>query len=86
MKTFNNIAFATLLGASALAMTTAAASAHIVCNAEGDCWHTHAEYNYAPSLGLIIHPDNWRWKEGERHAWREHDGRGYWQGGAWKEF
>jgi hypothetical protein len=41
---------------------------------------------HASSFGLTIHPDGWKWKEGERHTWREHEGRGYWKGGEWKEF
>ena len=86
MKTLSTLAFAALLGAGALALTAANASARIVCNADGDCWHTHADYNYLPSFGLTVHPDDWHWKEGERHAWREHEGRGYWQGGDWKNF
>jgi hypothetical protein len=35
---------------------------------------------------VIIHPDDWRWREGEHHVWREHPGRGYWRGGAWAPF
>ncbi len=86
MSILSKISFAALLGASALAMSTASASARIVCNAEGDCWHVHGEYEYRPEFGLTVHPDNWKWKEGEHHAWREHEGRGYWHGGEWKTF
>jgi hypothetical protein len=75
-----------LVGAGTLALTSHAASARIVCNTDGDCWHVQADYDYQPSFGLSIHPDDWKWKEGERHAWREHDGRGYWKGGEWKAF
>jgi hypothetical protein len=62
------------------------ASARIVCNANGDCWHAHEDYVYPPAAGVIIHPDDWRWKEGEHYAWREHNGRGYWKGGEWLPF
>jgi hypothetical protein len=74
------------MGVSALALTASSASARVVCNEDGDCWHTHGDYEYAPSFGLTIHPDGWKWKEDERHAWREHEGRGYWKHGEWKEF
>jgi hypothetical protein len=86
MKPFGTIALAALIGASALAMASTSASARIVCNPEGDCWHVHGDYEYKPAFGLIVHPDDWKWKEGEKHAWREHEGRGYWKGGEWKEF
>jgi hypothetical protein len=48
--------------------------------------HVHEEYAYPPSADVIIHPDDWRWREGEHHVWREHPGRGYWRGGAWAPF
>jgi hypothetical protein len=75
------VATVALLGFSSLA-----ASARVVCNADGDCWHIHEDSAYPPAAGLIIHPDNWRWKEGEHHVWREHPGRGYWKGGEWAPF
>ena len=86
MKTLSVLTFAALLGASSLALMATSAAARVVCNADGDCWHTHSDYDYPPSIGLTIHPDDWKWKEDERHAWREHEGRGYWHGGEWKEF
>jgi hypothetical protein len=61
-------------------------SARTVCNEDGDCWHATTDYDYQPSFGLSIHPNDWKWKEGEKHAWREHEGKGYWKGGSWKEF
>jgi hypothetical protein len=69
-----------------LSFSSVSASARIVCNADGDCWHIHEDYTYPPAAGVIIHPDDWQWKEGERHAWREHPGKGYWKGGAWAPF
>jgi hypothetical protein len=75
------IATVALLGFSSLS-----ASARVVCNADGDCWHIHEDYAYPPAAGIIIHPDDWKWKEGEHHAWREHPGRGYWKGGEWAPF
>ena len=86
MKIIGKVTFAVLLGASALTMAATSASARIVCNGDGDCWHAKADYEYQPAFGLSVHPDDWKWKEGEKHAWREHEGKGYWHGGSWKEF
>ena len=86
MKILTAISFAALTGASAVALMSTSASAAIVCNMEGDCWHTQAVYVYQPTFGLVVHEDNWKWKEGEKHAWREHEGRGYWRGGSWQVF
>jgi len=77
-----------VLGATcALGLTATAASAEIVCNREGDCWHVREHHEYRPEFGLIIHPDNWRWEEHEhkRYRWREHEGHGYWREGRWIE-
>ena len=85
MNTFRTLALAGLVGASAIAMTTSA-NARIVCNEEGDCWHTQTVYVYPPTLGLTIHENDWKWKEGEKRRWREHEGKGYWKGDRWEEF
>jgi hypothetical protein len=86
MKTFSRVTIATLGGASALAMAVTTASARIVCNEDGDCWHVKTEYTYGPDLRLTVHPDDWKWKETEHHTWREHEGKGYWKGKDWKDF
>ena len=86
MKAQIAIPFAALMGLSAATFISTNASAAIVCNGEGDCWHTHTEFQYRPEFGLTVHPDGWKWKEGEKHAWREHEGKGYWKGGSWREF
>jgi hypothetical protein len=78
-----------IIPAAALALwglSSLSASARIVCNEDGACWHVHEDYAYPPSAGVVIHPDNWRWKEGEHYAWREHSGRGYWHGDVWAPF
>ncbi len=73
--------------AAAMTLTATAASARIVCNAEGDCWHVRNRgYVFQPAFGLTVHPDNWRWRHGEHFRWREHGGRGYWRSGAWVRF
>ena len=69
-----------------LGLSSISASARIVCNTDGDCWHVHEDYAYPPALGLRIYPDNWRWNEGEHFTWREHPGRGYWKGEQWERF
>jgi hypothetical protein len=86
MRMTHKIAAAALLGASAFAFTVTGASAKIVCNAQGDCWHATTEYKYEPSAGVKVYNDDWKWKEGDRFRWREHEGRGYWKGENWTEF
>ena len=86
MRSAKTIVLAGLLSVGALGLSFSSASARIVCNDEGDCWHTHTEYTYPPAVRLEVHPDDWKWKETEKHAWREHEGRGYWHSGAWVGF
>jgi hypothetical protein len=81
-----NLAFKTILaGASALVLSASAASAAIICNSDGDCWHARHHREYKPELRLHVYPDTWRWREADSHRyhWREHDGEGYWRGGVW---
>lgn len=78
------------VGATA-AMTLAAtsASAAVVCNAAGDCWHTDHRYHYDPGLGIVVHPDDWYFHQhwDDRHHMRDyHDGRGYYRNGIWIPF
>jgi hypothetical protein len=80
VKTISKIAMA---AAAALALTTGTASAEIVCNDDGDCWHVRERAEYPAELKLRIHPDDWSWKEHENYRWREHAGRGYWREGVW---
>ena len=79
---------AACVAACALAFTATAASAEIVCNDEGDCWHIKTRHAYRPEFRVEIHPDNWKWEEREhkRYRWREHEGRGYWRNGVWIQF
>jgi hypothetical protein len=49
MKT---LSAAILIGASALAFTATTASAAVVCNDEGDCWHVRGAARYEPGLKL----------------------------------
>lgn len=77
-----------MAAASMLALTATTASAEIVCNGEGDCWHVRERHAYRPEFGVKVYPDDWRWSEseGKRYRWREHEGRGYWRNGIWIEF
>ena len=72
-----------VVAASALTLAAPSASAAIVCNDEGDCWHVRGHARYKPELRLYLHPDNWRWDRTEHYRWREHEGYGYWRGGVW---
>ena len=75
-----------LAGLVMVAMSSLSASARIICNEDGACWHAQEEYAYPLSVSLSIHPDDWRWKEGEHYVWKEHQGRGYWHSGEWRAF
>ena len=61
-------------------------SSTIVCNELGECWHALQQYDYPPDVRVEVHPYNWRWNDDQNFAWREHQGRGYWQGGEWRTF
>jgi hypothetical protein len=86
MKLAAKLVAGAVLGLSGFALSSTAASAAIVCNAEGDCWHAHHKYNYAPEFGVTVHADNWKWGPNEHYNWREHSGRGYWKNGVWIKF
>ena len=79
-------AAAAILAAGAMAVTSSAALADVVCNGAGDCWHTHDHYKYDPGFGVVVHPDNWKWGDADHYRWREHEGRGYWRDGVWVTF
>ena len=86
MKKAAKFVAAALLAVSGVAITAAAASAAVVCNAEGECWHVKHAYKYRPEFGISIHPNDWRWGENDHYRWREHSGRGYWRNGVWIRF
>ena len=81
---------AMLVAASTLAISAKTASAHVVCNEEGDCWHVKTKHEYKPEFGVRIYADDWKWgdTESKKYRWREHDGdgRGYWRKGIWLDF
>ena len=86
MRELFKLAAAGALAVGALAVTATTASAAIVCNREGECWHVKRAYAYEPGWGLVVHPNRWRWGRHEKFVWREHTGRGYWRGGVWVTF
>jgi hypothetical protein len=86
MNTALKLAAAAALSAGLLGVSTAGASASIVCNRDGDCWHVRDHYDYRPEFGLTVYPDTWRWGERDHYRWREHHGRGYWRSGVWVTF
>jgi hypothetical protein len=77
-------------GATAVAtLLASSASAEVVCNRAGECWHTDHRYHYNPSVGVVVHPDDWYFHQhwDDQHRWREHhEGRGYYREGVWIPF
>lgn len=86
MKLASKFAVAALVGVGALTLSAANASAAIVCNGAGYCWHVRGHYHYHPEWGLVVHPNGWHWGPGEHYVWHEHRGRGYWRDGVWVRF
>ena len=81
-------AVAALLGLGGLVLATTSASAYIVCNDAGDCWHVRDQYTY-PTGMVGVHDDAWKWDDHDARVhwrWHEHDGRGYWRNGLWVTF
>jgi hypothetical protein len=73
----------TAIGAGALAISALTATADMACSGNV-CWHVREHYTYPRESRVIIHRDNWR--PGPRVEIRDHEGRGYWRGGAWVDF
>lgn len=85
MKRAAKFAFGSFLVGSALALSFVPAAAYITCNG-GECWHSRQSYVYPPEAKVLVHPDDWRWRPEEHYVWHEHEGRGYWENGTWREF
>ena len=86
MKLVTKLGLGAALAIGVLSAGVTSASAAIVCNGEGACWHVKRSYHYQPGWGVVVHPNNWRWGPNDHYAWREHRGRGYWRNGAWVRF
>jgi len=83
MKKYLKLTAAAAFGVGSLVLTATTASAAVVCNGAGECWHTHRAYVYPATVGVVVHPNGWAWGPNEHYAWREHPGRGYWRNGIW---
>jgi hypothetical protein len=85
------IVLGAVAGAGALMALATSASAYVVCNSYGDCWHTESHWR-APGVRFDYHPDDWyfhrRWDNDDRYHWRSdyHRDRGYWRNGIWITF
>ena len=88
MKIAAKTIIAAAVAAAGVALSASSASAYVACSGSGECWHVHrhANYNYAPTYGVVVHPDSWRWGRADHYRWHEHAGRGYWNNGAWTRF
>jgi len=80
-----------LLSLGVFVFGTGPSAARVVCNDEGDCWHTDMGYRYHPEWHIRYHPDSWYfhndWDHDHDHRWRgHHEGRGYWRNGIWIAF
>ncbi|MBV9549370.1 MAG: hypothetical protein JO256_06815 [Alphaproteobacteria bacterium] len=85
---FKSIILPALGAVASLVLSTVGASAYVVCNREGDCWHTESRYHY-PGVGFTFHPDDWYFHQtwgSDRHFREYNRGRGYWKGGVWVTF
>lgn len=81
---------AVFAGTAGLIATVQPASARIVCNADGDCWHTDKVYRYHREWRVESHPDSWYfhqdWTAKDRRYHEHHDERGYYRNGVWVTF
>jgi hypothetical protein len=83
MSLLRKAVIAASLGAGVVTLSSASASAAIVCN-EDTCWHATERYDYPSDVHVTIHDDNWKWGSNEHFSFKEHEGRGYWHRGSWK--
>ncbi len=84
-------ALAFLIGAGSVAAGSSGASADVVCNRFGDCWHTRHHYHFPVRLGVRFYSDGWQrghnWEHDRYRHWRgDRDERGYWRNGVWINF
>jgi hypothetical protein len=89
MKTLlSTAALAAVLAIGALGVTAGAASASVVCNAQGDCWHVDGRAPHEKAMKFESHPDDWyfhqKWDQDQKRHWRGyHEGHGYYANGVW---
>ena len=89
LGTLKPMLLATAIAFGTIAATSAPASAYVVCNRVGDCWHTDSRVHFR-GVRLTFHPDSWwnRHKSNHHYTWHEvdtgHDWHhGYWERGTW---
>jgi hypothetical protein len=83
MTSLRKVLCSAAIGAGILGLSQVSASAGVACVGPV-CWHTHDTYVYPPDARVVVHPDDWRWGPDEHYSWREHEGRGYWNGDRWR--
>jgi hypothetical protein len=84
-------ALAAVLTAGTMAATTTVASADVVCNSYGECWHTGQRYTTYPSgLGVQFYNDDWgvSHRTDTQYHWlaEQKDDHGYYEHGTWHSF
>ncbi len=87
-KTGSALGLAALMATGVIVATAAPAAARVVCNRDGDCWHTDGPAPVVPGITFNTHPDDWyfhqHWDGDRDHHYRDyHDGHGYYRGGVW---
>jgi hypothetical protein len=94
-KFFASSAVVGLVAIGAVVSGSTAASAHVVCNRNGDCWSTSQRYQYPNELGVRYYNsrymnDSYRHRHWhDQRTWRDehHDNdRGYYRDGLWITF
>ncbi len=85
MSKIQSLIAAAALAGAALTLSGGPTFAAIVCSGDA-CWHTRESLAYPPAAHIVVHPDNWRWRNNEHYRWREHEGHGYWAGDQWRAF
>jgi hypothetical protein len=65
-----------------------AASADVVCNRGGDCWHVQTRLDYPRDAGITFHDEAWgvAHQHGHYHWRDDHQDRGYYRDGVWIAF
>ena len=82
---------AAVVAAGATVATVTTASAEVVCNSDGDCWHTSQRYTTYPTvLGVKFYSDDWQstHRDDAHYHWRDDpkDDHGYYDHGEWHAF
>lgn len=69
-------------------VAASAASADVVCNRAGECWHVHDRLDYPAVAGITFHDDAWAdaHRAGHYHWRQDRFDRGYYRDGVWIAF